>query len=122
MQPPRPRTPRFDLGNTETLRALIVNVTAGLTTLMLLRFATLLVGDAGGATVPGYIRMFSDPIVWPFRQIPLLDIDLIQDVRIADVVTIPLIALVGLLITGILTGWRESDTGARRYPAWTDQG
>jgi hypothetical protein len=122
MQPPRSRTPRVDLANTETLRALIVNITAGLATLMLLRFATLLVSNADEATVPGYIRMFSDPFVWPFRQIPLFDTVLVQEVRIADVAIIPVIALVGLLIAGILTGWRKSDTSARRYPAWRDQG
>lgn len=120
MQPPRSRTPRIDLGNTETLRALILNFTAAIITLMLLRFATLLVAGADDATVPRYFRLVSEPLVFPFQQIPYFDRLVFQEVTLADALIIPIIVLTGLLIAGILTGWRESDNGARRYPALRD--
>lgn len=120
MQPPRSRTPRIDLGNTETLRSLILNTTAIATTLLLLRLATLLVSDVSSRTIPGLIQLLTEPVVWPFQLIPILGRTVAGEVTVIEILIVPAVAMTGLMITGILTGWRESGNGSRRYPALRD--
>lgn len=117
MQPPRSRTPRIDLGSTETLRQIILNVTAVLTTVLLMRFATLLVVDADDRSIPGYIQLVTDPLIWPFRFIPLLGDRVIQHALFIDILIIPAVAITGLFICGVLAGWRESGSRRRHHPA-----
>jgi uncharacterized protein YggT (Ycf19 family) len=117
MRPPQSRTPRIEIGNTEVLRALILNVTAALTTLLLLRFATLLVPDASETTIPAYLQLISEPLVWPFRFIPPLSTAVLGDAQVIDLLIIPGVAITGLLVAGILTGWRETGGRPRGHPA-----
>jgi hypothetical protein len=117
MQPPRTRTPRIDIGNTEVLRALILNATAAVTTLLLLRFATLLVPDASETTIPAYIQLASEPLVWVFQFIPPFSAIIIGDAQLIDLLIIPGVAITGLSIAGILTGWRETGGRPRAHPA-----
>ena len=116
MEPPRTRTPRIDFSNTETLRALVLNTTAAIVTLMLVRVATLLVSDSSDATLPESIQTITEPLVWLFKFIPGLGATLVNELTVIDILIIPVIAIAGLLITGILTGWRESATRPRHEP------
>ncbi len=116
MQPPRTRTPRIDLSNTETLRALVLNTTALIVTLMLIRVATLLVSESGEATIPGGVQTVTEPLVWLLKFIPGLGASLIGNLTVIDLLIIPVIAVAGLLVAGVLTGWRDSATRPRHVP------
>jgi hypothetical protein len=115
MQPPRSRTPRLDLADTETLRAVILNLTAGVSTLLILRFATLLVRGSDDSTVPGYIQLVTEPLIWPFQFVPLLNSFIIHDAQLIDALIIPAVVLIGLLVAGILSGWRDTVATSRTY-------
>ncbi len=117
MQPPRSRTPRIDLSDTETLRALILNATAIAMTLLTLRVATLVVTDSSDGTFPRYLQMVTEPLVWPFKFLPILSATILANITLIDILMIPVIAMAGLFVAGILTGWRESGARARRYPS-----
>jgi hypothetical protein len=121
MQPPRTRAPRIELGNTETLRMIFINGTAVIITLLLIRAATLLVSDSSDGVIPGIVQMVTEPIVWIFKFIPILGDRLIGDLTLIDLLMIPIIAFVGLLITGIMTGWRESGSRTNSHPSLRDE-
>jgi uncharacterized protein YggT (Ycf19 family) len=121
MQPPRTRTPRIDLSNTNVLRSLILNTTAALTTLLFLRLATLFVTGNGEDSVPHFVQMITEPIVWPFRFIPPLGTTIIQDAQLIDLLIVPAVAILGLLVAGILTGWRQSGSRQQHHPALRDE-
>jgi hypothetical protein len=121
MQPPRTRTPRIDLGNTEILRSLILNATAALTTLLILRLATLFISGTGEDSVPRYIQLITEPFVWPFQFIPPLGTTIIRDAQLIDLLIVPAVLLLGMLIAGILTGWRQSEVRHRHHPALRDE-
>jgi hypothetical protein len=120
MQPPRTRTPRIDLSNTETLRAVILNATAAVAALFVFRLATLFVADAGGGGIVRLAQMITEPIVWIFKLLPLIGGTIIGDATLIDFLIIPVIVFAGLLICGIMTGWRENSRDARRYPTIRD--
>jgi K+-sensing histidine kinase KdpD len=120
MRPPRSRTPRIDFGSTETLRALILNATALVTTLLVLRFATLLITDSAEGTIPGYIQLVTTPFVWPFVFIPPLATYIVQDARLIDLLVIPAVAVIGIFIAGVLTGWRDTEPTRRYHSALRD--
>lgn len=110
MQPPRSRTPRLNLRNTRVLRAIILNTTAGLVTLLILRLAVLTVSPSDEQDIPRIVQIATTPLAWPFRQIPGLNAQLWGEVLIADLLICLLVLLLGLLAAGIVTGWRESDS------------
>lgn len=110
MRPPRRRTPRLNQRSTAALRATITNLTSAIVSLLLLRVATLLVPNATDSPVPRYIRLATEPLIWPFAQVPLLDNALTREVLVADVLLIIIVLVAGLALAGILTGWRESTT------------
>lgn len=114
MQPPRRRTPRFNFRSTRMLRSIILNATAILVTLLVARLATLLVSTSSEPMVPRVVEMVTDPLAWPFRQMPLLDSPVARQALVADVFIILLVFLIGLLTAGVVTGWRES-TSRRAY-------
>lgn len=92
------------------LRSLILNTTAALATLMVVRLATLLVAGTNEPLVPRTIKTLTDPLAWPFRQVPVLDHPVAREALVADIFIILLVLLIGLLAAGIVTGWRESST------------
>jgi uncharacterized protein YggT (Ycf19 family) len=120
MQPPRTRTPRIDFSNTEILRSLILNATAALATLLILRLATLFVSNPGEDSIPRYIQMITEPFVWLFRFIPPFSASVIQDAQLIDIVIAPAVAIIGLLVAGILTGWRQTGSRRQHHPALRD--
>lgn len=116
MQPPRTRTPRLELGDTETIRSIILNVTAAWVTLLLLRIASLLVVDADeGPTITRYIQFVTEPLVWPFKFVPLMSSNVVKHVTVIDVLMVFAVAVTGLMVAGILAGWRDSQSAPRRY-------
>ncbi|MEX2425136.1 MAG: hypothetical protein WD401_00060 [Thermomicrobiaceae bacterium] len=115
MQPPRSRTPRLELGDTETIRSVILNLTAAAVTLLLLRVGSLLVVDPDVGTIQYYIQLVTEPIVWPFQFIPLMRTNLIQHVTVIDVLMVVVVGFTGLFVAGILAGWRDSQATPRRY-------
>lgn len=112
MQPPRSRTPRFDLRNTRVLRSIILDATAALVTILILRLAVLTVSPSGEQDIPRMILTVTAPLAWPFRQAPGLNVQIWGEVWIADLLVCLAFLLLGLLAAGIVTGWRES--GSRR--------
>lgn len=117
MQPPRSRTPRIDLGDTETLRSLILNGTAAVTTVLLFRFATLLVSDSSDNVITGYVQLVTEPLVWPFKFFPILGDEVLANATLVDLMIVPGIALIGVMVAGILTGWQDSGRRSRGYTA-----
>ncbi|TVR74900.1 MAG: hypothetical protein EA415_05150 [Sphaerobacteraceae bacterium] len=120
MRPPRTRTPRIDLSNIDVLRALILNTTALLITLMIARLPALMVPGSDSGTVPRLIKTISTPFVWPFSFIPPFNIEIFAGITLIDVLIVPVIAFSGLLIAGIVTGWRDSTADRRRHPAFEE--
>lgn len=114
MQPPRRRSPRFNFRSTRMLRSIILNTTAALATLLVARLASLLVSESSEPMVPRVVEMVTNPLAWPFRQMPLLDTPLARQALVADVVIVLLVFLIGLLAAGVVTGWREP-TSRRAY-------
>ncbi|MFW6076076.1 MAG: hypothetical protein ACOC9Y_10805, partial [Chloroflexota bacterium] len=76
MQPPRSRTPRVNLRNTRALRSIILNTTAALVTILILRMAVLTVSTSDQQMIPEIVKTVTGPLAWPFRQIPGLDIQI----------------------------------------------
>jgi K+-sensing histidine kinase KdpD len=120
MRPPGTRTPRIDFNNIDVLRALFLNGTAAVVTLMLFRVATLLVENSDTGAIPGLVQTVTTPLVWPFQFIPPLAFEVVGSVTVIDLIIIPVIAVLGLLVAGIVTGWRDSSDRRRRHPAFEE--
>jgi hypothetical protein len=112
MQPPPRRVQRIDLRSPTVLRTLILNATAGVMTVLIIRLGSLMV-HTGDAAFPRYAQHASRPFVWPFKQLPLLDTAVGRGVLIADLLVIPVFFIIGLLIAGILAGWQETSATNR---------
>lgn len=108
MQPPRRRAPRFSIRSTRMLRSITLHATAVLVTLLIARVAVLLVAGPGDPVMPRMIERLTGPLAWPFRQLPILNVQLSGELLLADLFIIGLVLLLGLLVAGVLTGWRES--------------
>jgi hypothetical protein len=120
MRPPRIQTPGIDLSSVAVIRTIILNATAIVVTFLILRLATLIVSNSDAGAVPGLIQQITSPIVWPFSLIPPFNVDLFAGITIIDLLIIPLIALIGLFVAGVITGWRDSTARQRRHPAFDE--
>lgn len=120
MRPPRTRTPSIDLSNIDVLRAIFLNATAIVVTLLILRVATLIVTNSETGTVPGLIQTITNPLVWPFGFIPPFNVELVSGITVIDLLIIPGAAVTGLLVAGVITGWRDSTARQRRHPAFEE--
>ncbi len=115
MQPPRSRVRRPVFGSTPVIRELVLDATAAATTIFLLRLATLFLSDASDATIPRAIQILTEPAVWLFKLLPPLGSTVVQDATVSDILIVPLVALGGVLIAGVLTGWREVPAASRPH-------
>lgn len=120
MRPPTLRTPTIDLSNINVLRAIFLNGTALVVTLFVLRVATLIINNSETGTVPGLIQTITEPLVWPFGFIPPFNVELFAGVTLIDLLIIPATAVIGLLVAGVITGWRDSTARQRRHPAFEE--
>jgi hypothetical protein len=110
VQPPRRRASSFNLRNTATIRSIIFNATALITTILLLRLASLTVPGTEEVMFARYVDYLTLPLAWPPRQLPVLDTLIGRDVHVADLVIIPLVFVAGLLAAGIIAGWEEASS------------
>jgi hypothetical protein len=108
MRPPQRRVPSIDLRDTRTLHSIAVNVTAAVTAVLLLRLASLFVSGSDEAALPSYVQWVTEPLVWPFKQLPVISAAIVGDARVADLLIVPMIFLTGLFIAGIIAGWGEA--------------
>jgi hypothetical protein len=87
-----------------------LNGTALVTALLLVRLASLVVPGTDEAKFARYVGHLAYVIVWPFRQVPVLDRLIGREVYVADLILIPLVFIAGLLAAGVLTGWEEASS------------
>lgn len=110
MQPPRRRAPRLNLGSAESVREMILSGTAILMTVLLVRLAILIVRAPNETSFSHYVLLITRPIIWPFKQLPILGNPVGRDVLVADLALIPAVFLVGLLAAGIVAGWKDASS------------
>jgi hypothetical protein len=109
MRPPRRRTQRIQLRNPALLSAITLNVTALLVVIVIVRIAALLAGDVSETLIPYYAHFLTEPAAWPLKQLPVLSTIIAGDVHIADLFLLPAVLVIGLLVSGIIRGWGESE-------------
>jgi hypothetical protein len=113
MRPPIRRAPAIRISRPGLWVVAVRNAGAVLVTILLARLASLLASSEGESSFSDGVTFFTEPIVWPLQQVPLMGNQLGRGVSVADVVVLLLVFGLTILLTGIVVGWERESTTIR---------